>query len=143
MATIKEIRDTASSIATANVNIADFIFGFQEDFNAKRDKVYPLLLFQKFTLGNSLNDYKPTQVKDQRYQVVLFMSHNFVAGEDIEEKQDLMQSHMEEFMESFLDTNGFNLASNIATRPYEKFMNNSDVGMRYEFTLATQDCFGN
>ena len=143
MATIKEIRDTASSIATANVNIADFIFGFQEDFNAKRDKVYPMLLFQKFTLGNNLINYKKGQLKDQRWQIVLFMSHNLVAGEDIAEKQTLMQSHMEEFVESFLDTTGFHIASDIVTQYYERFMNNSDVGVRYEFTLATQDCFGN
>ncbi len=143
MATIKDIQDTADSIATANVNIADFIYGFQEDFNSKRDKVYPLLLFQKFTLGNSMIDYKKGQVKDQRFQVVLFMTHKHLAADDVTEKQEEMQSIMEEFVESFLDTTGFHLASEIAVQYFERFMNNDHDGVRYEFTLATQDCFGN
>jgi hypothetical protein len=144
MATIKEIRDNASSIATANPNINGFLFGFQEDFNNQRSTLsYPLLMFQKFTSGNSMVNYKKEQAKDQRWQVVLFMSHKLVAGEDIEEKQEEMQAYMEEFLEAFLSTNGYHLASDVAPQYYERFMNNADVGVRYEFTLATQDCFGN
>lgn len=144
MAKIKEIVDNARTIATANANINGFVYGFREDFNAQRDNSnFPMLMFQKFINGNSIVNYKKDQLKPQRWNVVLFMTHNRLQTENIEEKQELMQDYIEEFLEAFLDTSNYFIDGDIAISYFERFESDNHCGVRYEFTLATQECFGN
>lgn len=145
MTKIKEIVDRADSVATANVNINGFVYGFREDFNAQRDpSKFPLLMFQKFIDGNNILEWKKGQGKEQRWRVVLFMAWKRKQDENIEEKQQEMQDYIEEFMESFIDrSQAYFVDGDVQISYFERFDNNNDVGVRYEFTLRTVECFGN
>ena len=144
MAKIKEIVDNASTIAGSQGGIGSFLYGFREDFNSKRQTAeYPMLMFQKFINSNSIINYTSANIKHQRWSIVLFMTAKYTQGDIYEQIQETMQDEMEEFLETFLLTDNYNIDGDVAISYFYQFDNHNNCGVRYEFTLATQECFGN
>ena len=143
MAKIKEIVDNARTLATAQGNIASFLYGYREDFNEQRDPTaFPLLMLQKFIDGNSIDEWKVGQGKNQTWNVTLFMVDSYAQGDNIEAIQETMQDTIEEFMESFVASYQSRTVS-VAISYIDRFDDDNRCGVRYQFNIIQNECFGN